>query len=185
MKNVRRAYAYTALLFAFGMGPAIAAKVDAKLVPDGTYGAKIERIRDGTHVTMLMENGMEVDAIAARHTVTFTPDLADAKVKVSLSRRDRRTLARLGGWFQLSVGRGRPVGRRLVQSTSWAPRQSTRLPGSKPRSSRASTLRVDGRRPAMHRRGNSDRVAKQVRSRRWAPTPSTRGSANASEASSR
>jgi len=83
MKNVRRAYAYTALLFAFGMGPAIAAKVDAKLVPDGTYGARIERIRDGAHATMLMENGMEVDATAARDTVTFTPALANAKVKVS------------------------------------------------------------------------------------------------------
>jgi hypothetical protein len=80
MKKLRRACASTALLFAFGMGPAMAAKVDATLVPDGTYSAKIERVRDGIHATMLMGNGMEVDATAARHTVTFTPDLANVKV---------------------------------------------------------------------------------------------------------
>jgi hypothetical protein len=80
--KMRRAYAYTALLFAFGSGPAIAAKVDASLVPDGSYGARIERVRDDAHATMLMTNGMEVEATAAKHTVTFTRDLENAKVKV-------------------------------------------------------------------------------------------------------
>lgn len=66
-----------------GWGRRSLRRSDAKLVPDGTYGARIERIRDGAHATMLMENGMEVDATAARDTVTFTPALANAKVKVS------------------------------------------------------------------------------------------------------
>jgi len=83
MKDMKRAGIWTALLFAFGTGAVVAARVDARLVPDGTYGARIERVRDGAHATMLMENGIEVDAIAAPHTVTFTPDLANVKVKVS------------------------------------------------------------------------------------------------------
>lgn len=95
MRNVSHAYAYAALLFAAGMSPAVAAKVDAHLVPDGTYGARIERIRDGAHATMLMENGMEVDATAARHTVTFTPALANAKVKVSFVEGEIVALSRM------------------------------------------------------------------------------------------
>jgi hypothetical protein len=53
---------------------ASAATVQASLIPDGTYTAKVEKIDDAQHVTLSMNNGIET-------TVTPAPNVNFGKIK--------------------------------------------------------------------------------------------------------
>ena len=56
----------TGLFAALILSPsfAYAATIDASLVPDGTYVVKIEKVVDGQHATVLMDNGVETTLTA-------------------------------------------------------------------------------------------------------------------------
>ena len=73
----------TALLVMSCAANARAAKVDAKLVPDGLYTVTVEKVIDSEHLTVKMENGVEVDLKAASHTVTFS-NQTSSRVKIYL-----------------------------------------------------------------------------------------------------
>lgn len=79
MKNPVVAFA---LLVALANGVAPAAKIQATLVPDGLYTALIEKVSDATHMTVKMENGVEVDLVPAKHTVVFSANLENSRVKI-------------------------------------------------------------------------------------------------------
>ena len=74
--------AVTALLFALATSVASASKVEASLVPDGLYTAVIEKVADAGHMTVKMDNGVEVDLKPAKHTVVFSSNLENTKVKI-------------------------------------------------------------------------------------------------------
>jgi hypothetical protein len=79
---VKTPLATAALLFALSTAVASAAKIDASLVPDGLYTAVIEKVADGAHMTVKMENGVEVDLRPAKHTVVFTSAMENTRVKL-------------------------------------------------------------------------------------------------------
>lgn len=70
------------LLFACATAVAAAAKVDASLVPDGLYNAVVEHVADASHMTVKMDNGMEVDLKPSKHTVTFLSSMENSHVKI-------------------------------------------------------------------------------------------------------
>ena len=72
-------------LFSFVAAPAaaLAATVNASLIPDGTYVVKVEQVQDAQHVTVKMDNGMETTLVAAG-TVNFGKVKANDTIKVSL-----------------------------------------------------------------------------------------------------
>ena len=41
-----------------------AAVVDPSLVPDGTYVVKVEKVQDGQHLLVMMDNGVETTLVA-------------------------------------------------------------------------------------------------------------------------
>lgn len=59
------------------------AAVDASLIPDGTYVAKVEKVNDAQHVTILMENGVETTVTAA-NSVDFGKVTPNSTIKLSL-----------------------------------------------------------------------------------------------------
>lgn len=63
-------------------GAASASKIEASLVPDGLYTALVEKVADPAHITVKMENGMEVDLKPSKHTVTFSTSMENTKVKI-------------------------------------------------------------------------------------------------------
>ena len=77
MKRVLLCAALSALSF----GTAFANKIDPALIPDGMYTITVERVVDAEHLSARMENGVEVDLKAAKHTVTFSPSMP-AKIKI-------------------------------------------------------------------------------------------------------
>lgn len=62
---------------------ALAATVDASLVPDGTYTVKVEKIQDAQHATVLMDNGVET-TLTAIGSADFSKLKENVKIKVSV-----------------------------------------------------------------------------------------------------
>ena len=60
-----------------------AATVDAKLVPDGTYTVKVEKVNDAQHILVKMDNGMEAE-LAAKGAVNFGSVKANDTLTVSI-----------------------------------------------------------------------------------------------------
>lgn len=62
---------------------ALAATVDATLVPDGTYVVKVEKVQDAQHVLVLMDNGVET-LLSAQGSVDFSKVKPAATIKIAL-----------------------------------------------------------------------------------------------------
>lgn len=63
---------------------ALAATIDASLIPDGTYTVKVERVIDSKHMLVTMDNGTETTLSAGRDSVDFTKCKQNDQVKLSL-----------------------------------------------------------------------------------------------------
>lgn len=63
---------------------ALAATIDASLIPDGTYTVKVERVIDSKHMLVTMDNGTETTLSAGRESVDFTKCKQNDQVKLSL-----------------------------------------------------------------------------------------------------
>jgi hypothetical protein len=63
---------------------ALAATVDATLIPDGTYTATVEKVTDAKHVTVKMDNGMETTLTTNRPNVDFSKVKPNDQIKLSL-----------------------------------------------------------------------------------------------------
>lgn len=63
---------------------ALAATIDASLIPDGTYTVKVERVIDARHMLVTMDNGAETTLSAGRDTVDFSKCKQNDQVKLSL-----------------------------------------------------------------------------------------------------
>jgi hypothetical protein len=63
---------------------ALAATVDASLIPDGTYIATVEKVTDSKHMTVKLENGMEATLTTNRPNVDFSKAKPNDQIKLSL-----------------------------------------------------------------------------------------------------
>ena len=63
---------------------ALAANIDASLIPDGTYTVKIDKLVDAKHIEVTMDNGAETTLSAGRDTVDFGKCKAGDQLKLSL-----------------------------------------------------------------------------------------------------
>ena len=75
-----------ALIAAFAApAPAPAANtVDPSLIPDGTYNATVEKVMDGKHITIKMNNGVETTVTTNRSNVDFNKVHPNDQIKMSL-----------------------------------------------------------------------------------------------------
>ena len=62
---------------------ASAAVVDASLVPDGTYTAKVEKVQDAQHALVLMQNGVET-VLVAQGSADFSKCKPNDTIKISV-----------------------------------------------------------------------------------------------------
>lgn len=62
---------------------ALAATIDASLIPDGTYTVKVEKVADAQHATVLMDNGAET-TLTATGSADFSKIKANETIKVSV-----------------------------------------------------------------------------------------------------
>jgi hypothetical protein len=62
---------------------AVAAPIDASLVPDGTYTVTVEKVQDPQHIVVLMDNGTET-TLTASGSADFSKIKAPAKIKCSI-----------------------------------------------------------------------------------------------------
>ena len=67
-------------------GTAVAATIDATLIPDGTYTVKVEKVVDNKHMQVALDNGSETTLAAGRDTVDFGKVKAGDQVKLSLGK---------------------------------------------------------------------------------------------------
>ncbi|HEY5341681.1 MAG TPA: hypothetical protein VIK27_11685 [Candidatus Aquilonibacter sp.] len=75
----------TALVAALAVpSVAMAAQIDASLIPDGTYTVKVEKVLDAKHIQAAMDNGSETTLSAGRVTVDFGKVKPGDQVKLSL-----------------------------------------------------------------------------------------------------
>jgi uncharacterized membrane protein YccF (DUF307 family) len=65
-------------------GTAVAATIDASLIPDGTYTVKVEKLVDAKHIQVAMDNGAETTLSAGRDTVDLSKVKPGDSVKLSL-----------------------------------------------------------------------------------------------------
>ncbi|HZZ63861.1 MAG TPA: hypothetical protein VFE17_00055 [Candidatus Baltobacteraceae bacterium] len=66
-------------------GTAFAAgTVDPGTLPDGTYTATVEKIVDGKHMTVKMQNGVETTVTTNRSNVDFSKAHPNDQIKMSL-----------------------------------------------------------------------------------------------------
>ena len=65
---------------------AMAATIDASLIPDGTYTVKVEKVVDSKHIQVAMDNGSETTLEAGRPTVDFGKVKVGDQVKLSLGK---------------------------------------------------------------------------------------------------
>jgi hypothetical protein len=63
---------------------ALAAQIDATLIPDGTYTVKVEKVIDAKHIQAALDNGSESTLSAGRETVDFEKLKPGDSVKLSL-----------------------------------------------------------------------------------------------------
>ena len=75
----------SALFAAVVAAPAFAGAttIDPTLVPDGTYVVKVEKVEDGQHATVLMDNGVET-TLVAQGSADFSKVKANQTIKISL-----------------------------------------------------------------------------------------------------
>jgi translation initiation factor IF-1 len=67
------------------VGPAQAANmVDPTLIPDGTYNATVEKVMDGKHITIKLDNGVETTVTTNRTNVDFGKVHPNDKIMMSL-----------------------------------------------------------------------------------------------------
>jgi hypothetical protein len=79
--------AVIALALAGSLGAsALAATIDASLIPDGTYTVKVEKVVDNKHMQVAMDNGSETTLAAGRESVDFAKIKAGDQVKLSLGK---------------------------------------------------------------------------------------------------
>ena len=63
---------------------ALAATIDASLIPDGTYTVKVEKLVDAKHIQVTMDNGAETTLSAGRDSVDFGKVKPGDQIKLSL-----------------------------------------------------------------------------------------------------
>ncbi len=63
---------------------ALAASIEASLIPDGTYTVKVQRVIDAKHMLVTMDNGAETTLSAGRDSVDFSKCKQNDQVKLSL-----------------------------------------------------------------------------------------------------
>ncbi len=63
---------------------ALAANIDASLIPDGTYNCKVEKLVDAKHIQVTMDNGAETTLAAGRDSVDFDKIKPGDQLKLSL-----------------------------------------------------------------------------------------------------
>jgi len=63
---------------------ALAASIDASLIPDGTYSVKVDKLVDSKHIQVTMDNGAETTLAAGRDTVDFGKVKPGDSLKLSL-----------------------------------------------------------------------------------------------------
>jgi hypothetical protein len=83
---VRKVVCLLAFLAAIA-GPAAARAgntVDPTLIPDGTYTATVEKVMDGKHITIKMDNGVETTVTTNRSNVDFSKVHPNDQIKMSL-----------------------------------------------------------------------------------------------------
>jgi hypothetical protein len=76
---------------------ALAATIDASLIPDGTYTVKVERVIDAKHMLVTMDNGAETTLSAGRDSVDFSKVKQNDSVKLSLIKGNVMVYADLSG----------------------------------------------------------------------------------------
>jgi hypothetical protein len=82
---VQKKLSLVALLTALAM-PAIALanSIEASMIPDGTYTVKVEKLVDGKHIQVTMDNGAETTLSAGRDSVDFDTIKPGDQLKLSL-----------------------------------------------------------------------------------------------------
>ena len=63
---------------------ALAATIDASLIPDGTYTVKVEKVVDAKHIQVAMDNGAETTLSAGRDSVDLSKVKPGDSIKLSL-----------------------------------------------------------------------------------------------------
>ena len=82
---MKHALTAMAVLFLAALTPVQAATtIEAGLIPDGTYTVKVERVVDGQHLVVTMDNGAEATLAAGRSNVDFSKIKPDDQLKLSL-----------------------------------------------------------------------------------------------------
>ncbi len=94
---MRKTIASLALLAALAAPvTALAASIDASLIPDGTYTVKVERVVDSKHMQVAMDNGAETVLSATRPSVDFSSLKPSDKVMLSLGKGQVLVYKKLG-----------------------------------------------------------------------------------------
>jgi len=62
---------------------ASAAVIDASLMPDGTYTAKVEKVQDAQHALVMMQNGVET-VLVGQGSVDFSKCKPNDTIKISI-----------------------------------------------------------------------------------------------------
>ncbi|HEY8296918.1 MAG TPA: hypothetical protein VIG32_02720 [Candidatus Baltobacteraceae bacterium] len=94
---MRKTIASLALLAALAAPvTALAASIDASLIPDGTYTVKVERVVDSKHMQVAMDNGAETVLSATRASVDFSSLKPSDKVMLSLGKGQVLVYKKLG-----------------------------------------------------------------------------------------
>jgi len=83
---VHKTLSLLALIAAFAAPAAALAgnTVDPSLIPDGTYNATVEKVMDGKHITIKMNNGVETTVTTNRSNVDFNKVRPNDQIKMSL-----------------------------------------------------------------------------------------------------
>ena len=63
---------------------ALAANIDASMIPDGTYTVKIDKLVDAKHIQVTMDNGADTTLAAGRDSVDFGKCKPGDQLKLSL-----------------------------------------------------------------------------------------------------
>lgn len=74
---------------------AMAATVDASLIPDGTYSGKVEKVIDAKHILVKLENGMESQLATDRPNIDFSKLSANDNIKMSIIKGEVRVYAKV------------------------------------------------------------------------------------------
>ena len=82
---MHKTFSLAALLVALATpGVALAATIDASLIPDGTYTVKVNKVIDSKHMQVTMDNGASTVLSAGRDSVDFGKIHTSDSVKLSV-----------------------------------------------------------------------------------------------------